>query len=80
MQTLTLETTIKEDGKLQIDIPCSLSKGPAEVVIVVQPLSTKPIHSLRGIWKGKVNSGFDIQGALKGIRKEWEKEWEGNND
>lgn len=76
MQTLTLQTIISEDRKLHVEVPCSLPPGPAEVVIVAESSSAKPLHSLRGIWKGKTDEGFDIRSALKEIRHEWEKEWE----
>lgn len=42
-----------------------------------QPATTngKPLHSLRGIWKGAFPEDFDIDAALYEIRHEWEKEW-----
>ena len=79
MQTLTLQTIVSEDGKLYVEAPCSLPPGPAEVVIVAESFYPKPLRSFQGIWKGRVDEGFDLQSSLKEIRHEWEKEWEMKN-
>lgn len=57
MKTFTLQAEIGADGHLFIDLPSGLPAGPAEVVVVVQPIAEvnveseprQPRRSLRGI-------------------------------
>jgi hypothetical protein len=37
---------------------------------------SKPLRDLRGIWKDKVPSDFDIDAALREIRSEWKHKFE----
>ncbi len=72
MKTIRLNTVIKNDGHLKIDIPTPLEEGEVEVVLVIQR-------------KSKPSSGYDfsdIAGKLKWdgnavdtqriLRSEWE--------
>ncbi len=42
----------------------------------------KPLEkpqSLRGDWSEAFSDGFDVDGELKEIRGEWQKEWHGDD-
>jgi hypothetical protein len=39
METIRLTATIGEDGRVHIDAPSTLPPGPAEIVVVVNPLA-----------------------------------------
>ena len=54
METVKLKAQIAE-GKIRLEFPCALPAGPAEVVVVVQPLQEEPsppFDTLHGIWAG----------------------------
>ena len=75
MYTITLKVRIGEDGRLRLDIPANVPPGPAEVVLVVNPLDPqqmRDIRELRGlgeeIWKG-----IDAQEYVDRLRGERER-------
>jgi hypothetical protein len=78
MKTLSLHAEVGADGKLRLEVPCGLPPGPVEVVVIVQPIPPPtgggPHDTLEGTWSGLVPADFDVEAALKEIRREWEKE------
>ena len=77
METIHLTTTIATDGTLHIDAPSHLPPGPAEVVVVVSPTSSreKPAlswHDAVGLGK-EIWEGIDAQEYVNQLRDEWEK-------
>ncbi len=77
MQTLTTQTTIDTDGTINIRVPSSLPPGPAEVVVVVQPLLSttsndrkSPYPSDRGVWQGKLPD-TDLDADLREMNQLW---------
>jgi hypothetical protein len=58
--------------------------SPEEKLMLVERLAesrkqdkpSRPIPaSLRGVWQNSFPEDFDVDGALREIRHEWEKEW-----
>jgi len=77
MQTLTTQTTIEADGTVNIRVPSNLPPGPAEVVVVVQPLLSStsndrksPYPSDRGVWRGKLPD-TDLDADLREMNQLW---------
>ena len=77
MQTLTTQTTIEADGTVNIRVPSNLPPGPAEVVVVVQPLLSttsndqkSPYPSDRGVWQGKLPD-TDLDADLREMNRLW---------
>ncbi len=76
METINLNTMIGLDGKVRIEVPCTLPPGPAEVVVVIRPGATtgavrwSDFYGLgRGLWVGE-----DAQSHVNRLRDEWENE------
>jgi hypothetical protein len=72
METIRINTIIKDDGHLKIDIPTPLEGGEFEVILVIQkknkPVSGYDFSDIAGKlqWEG---NAVDTQRALK---NEWE--------
>ena len=77
MKTLTTHAQITKDGLLRLEVPCDLSQGEVEIVLVVQPIETKPMvessppyRSLHGIWAGKLPD-IDVDADLGEMNQMW---------
>ena len=71
MTTYTVQTAIRDDKKLRLEIPCELPAGPVEVLIVVQPQSP-PAKDKALRWDDLYGVGKDVwQGidALEYVRE-----------
>jgi len=72
METIRIDTVIKNGGHLKIDIPTPLEEGEVEVILVIQrknsPAAGYDFSDIAGKlqWDG---NAVDIQRAL---RNEWE--------
>lgn len=82
MKTLTLHANISAEGVIDLHVPSNLPAGPAEVVVVIQPLGQAPaepgpfsIADLHGIWKDQLPD-IDVEAELKEMNAEWEKNLE----
>jgi hypothetical protein len=82
MKTLTLRTTIASDGVIDLHIPSDMPPGEAEVVVVVQPVSSAvsvhrelPYPSDHGVWQGRLPD-VDIDADLKEMNALWQKSME----
>lgn len=82
MKTITTYAKITEDGILQLEVPCGLSPGLAEVALVVQPTDTEfvvekgpPYRSLHCIWAGKLPD-IDVDAVLQEMDQKWQKSLE----
>jgi len=76
MKTMTVRTEIGADGALHLDVPCDLPPGPAEVVLVVQPVSGTPgppYDTLRGALAGVMPDDVDVEADLVEMNREWKK-------
>jgi hypothetical protein len=82
MKALTLRTTIALDGTIDLHVPSDLPPGEAEVVIVVQPVtSAAPAHpgppypSDHGVWQGLLPD-VDLDADLQEMKRLWEQSME----
>lgn len=74
--TLTLRTRPPADRILRIPLPAEAGEGPLDVVVVIVPASpSSPAVPLAGRWREWFPPDFDVEEALREIRREWEKEW-----
>jgi hypothetical protein len=76
MEAIHLTTTIAADGTLHIDAPSHLPPGPAEVVVVVSPVSTRDqlVDWIDAYGLGKeIWEGVDAQAYVNELRDEWER-------
>lgn len=81
LKTMTLHLDATAERTLQITLPPDLPPGPLEVVLVIGPATLAATASdqptnLAGRWASYFPADFDLDGALKEIRSEWEKEWD----
>jgi hypothetical protein len=74
METVNLSTVIESDGKMRLEVPCSLPPGPAEVAMVIRSIqSAAPALN----WQDYYGSGKEIWGAedaqdyVNRLRDEW---------
>lgn len=75
MEETTLETveqmadqlSVEEQKQLVTHIETRLHQAAAQA---------KPLHSLRGIWQGKVSEEHDVIADIRAIRDEWKSELE----
>ena len=44
METYTAHVVVGEDKKIRLEIPCNLSPGPVDVVVVLAPATVNPIR------------------------------------
>jgi hypothetical protein len=73
MQTIQMQGTVGEDGKLRLEVPCQLPPGPAEVVVVVQTNDvsqrkrslTASLGAAKGLWTDE-----DAQNYVDRLRDE----------
>lgn len=73
MQTIQMQATVGEDGKLRLEVPCQLPPGPAEVVVVVQTKDvsqrkrslTASLGAAKGVWTDE-----DAQNYVDRLRDE----------
>ncbi len=76
MKTMTLKTEIGRDGKLHLDLLCDLPPGPAEVGVVVQPVSPvagPPYDTLEGVFAGLMPADVDLDAERRGMNRAWQK-------
>ena len=77
METLNLHTMIDADGKLRLEIPCSLPPGPADVVVVIRPAQPALQEPRRldcyGLGK-EIWNNEDAQEYINSLRDEWSHE------
>jgi hypothetical protein len=77
MVTLNLRTMIDADGKMRLEIPCSLPPGPADVVVVIRPaqavLQEPRWIDYYGLGKEMWNNE-DAQEYINRLRDEWSDE------
>lgn len=74
MKTINMKTQIGPDGTLHLDVPCQLPPGPAEVVVIVQPLprmQQPPYETFEGILKGVLPADLDIDAELHDMNRQW---------
>lgn len=77
MSEVTLEQITQLADRLSSDDQRSLIKHLEHQLRLDSITSTgKQLHSLRGVWKGKMPEDIDLDAALYEIRHEWEKELE----
>lgn len=76
METIQLTTEIGPDGTLRIVAPTHCGPGPAEVLVVVQPLSIPDVAvdwgDAYGLGK-EIWGGIDAQEYVNRMRDEWER-------
>lgn len=73
MQTLTVQTTIDEVGRIKLDVPTDLPAGRAEVVLVVNPLgagSAARTYDFRDL-TGRLTWPGDAVAEQRRLRDEW---------
>ncbi len=73
MQTIQMQGTVGEDGKLRLEVPCQLPPGPAEVVVIVQPQSTVKENRSWSKYYGiarDIGHGQDAQEYVDQLRNE----------
>ena len=73
MQTLTVQTTIDEVGRIKLDVPTDLPAGRAEVVLVVNPLgvaSAARRYDFRDL-TGRLTWQGDAVAEQRRLRDEW---------
>lgn len=68
MKTVTMRTTISEDRRLTIALPDDVAPGPAEVVVVVNPLRGVDLAA-RG-WTER--EAADTRARLRSFDNDWE--------
>jgi hypothetical protein len=74
METLQLETTIGADGVLRIEAPTHLAPGPAQVVVVVSPVTEGTVDWSDAYGLGKeIWEGIDPQAYVNELRDEWDR-------
>jgi hypothetical protein len=73
MTTITTQSEIGPDGKLRLEVDCKLPPGPAQVTVVVEPVSRDvAAQSARsGLFVGKHLSEAEIDEALAEMNKAW---------
>lgn len=75
VKTLTFHLDTPPDRTLHLTLPPDVPDGPLEVVLVIAPVApTVATPSLAGRWQAYFPADFDVEGALREIRSEWEKE------
>lgn len=76
METVCLDAVNGPDGKVRLEVPCSLPPGPIKVVVVLGPAqeTAKKVHwrDLYGLGK-EIWSGMDAQEYVNRLRDEWER-------
>lgn len=75
VKTFTLRLDTPSDRTLHIPLPPDVPEGPIEVVLVITSAQTSNTGvDLAGRWQSYFPQDFDIDQALKEIRREWEAE------
>jgi len=69
MKTLTVRTTIGTDRQLTISLPGDVAPGPAEIVIVVNPVGAGGDLIARGWTQAEA---ADARARLKSFAADWE--------
>lgn len=69
MKTLTVRTTIGADRQLTISLPEDVALGPAEVVVVVNPVGPAVDLAGRGWTQAEA---ADARARLKSFEADWE--------
>lgn len=69
MKTLTVRTTIGRDRQLTIRLPDDVAPGPAEVVVVVNPVPPGVDLVARGWTEAEA---ADTRARLKSFEADWE--------
>lgn len=76
METIHLRTTIAADGTVHIDALSHLPPGPADVVVIVNPVSARdPLvdwSDAYGLGK-EIWEGTDAQAYVNELRDEWDR-------
>lgn len=79
MKTMALRTEIGLDGKLHLDLLCGLRPGPAEVVVVIQPVRSDaepPYDTLEGVFAGLLPEDVDLDADLNEMNRTWQESLE----
>ena len=66
MKTLVVETHVKADGRLQLDVATDLPPGKVELVLFIQSLAgpTPPYPTLENRWRHLFPADYDLDTAL----------------
>jgi hypothetical protein len=80
MEYVQLNGVVDSDGRLRLDVPCSLPPGPVEVVVVMEKGAKSAQPEKKEIrWSdyyglGKeIWEGIDAQEYVNKLRDEWER-------
>lgn len=76
METVHLQAVVSKDGKVRLEVPCSLPPGPAEVTVVIAPPRAEEQRmswlDIVGVGK-EIWQGEDAQEYVNRLRDEWER-------
>jgi hypothetical protein len=72
METLRVNTTIKSDGHLKIDIPTPLLEGDVEVILIIESKKKPDKKYDFSDLAGKLRWNGDALKTQKALRNEWQ--------
>ncbi len=74
MQTITLKVAIPENRRISVVLPDSVSPGPAEIVVIVQPQNASQEKSILSIddlgWSREKAAG--VRSKLASFIEDWD--------
>lgn len=79
MKTINMKTEIGPDGNIHLEVPCNLPPGPAEIVVVIQPLNktSQPLYdTFEGVLKGVLPDNLDVDAARREMSEQWKQSLE----
>jgi hypothetical protein len=71
METIRIDTVIKDDGYLKIDIPTPLKEGEVEVILVIQKKEPHVSEYDFSDIAGKLQWNGNAEEMQRALRNEW---------